>query len=270
MAFRRRRRRARVNWFPIIGTEIGQTNRNNTVTTFSIPIPPTGDPDSLSKLEVPLTFDFGQEFIIDQALQGATIPTLADLTGSSWRCRRIVGKIWAAYETDARSADQNLAAPGVVVSAGLMVRNVDESGFQDPNSVNPLETDDSTDPWIWRRCWILGSGATTGTSEAETNGVIRFLTNAPADNFISPNNRGFTNFPNTNIQGSVLDGPHVDAKTNRVIGPEQRLFLEITATPLPLQVHEGTHRNTSVVIGAYDLRLLGSLQRASNRRNAAR
>lgn len=274
MRRRTRRRGARPLWFPPLGVDftIGETTDTVGFTTFQIQVPNDG---SINEQHIPLTFDFGQERVGQFA--NAVIPTqtLADLMSSAWRCRRVVGKIHAAFQpgsvADNVFTGQATAVPACAFAAGLMVRNADSQGDVANVSVNLFQRDDYTDPWIWRRQWVLGQSAsyTTFGSNAWSPGSGSFQ-NQPIGAANFDQQSAFTQFPNTTAgYGSVMDGPHIDAKTNRVVGPEDRLFIHFATKALPIQP-QGNYQESSSVVGMYDLRLLGGLMKATNRRNAAR
>lgn len=270
MAFRRRRK-ARPNWFPPLGTAfaIGEDTTTIGGVTFQISVDAGG---ALQFIEFPLTFDFGQE----QRL--ATSPaesTLADLMSSAWRLRRIVGNVYAAFTPQNANVNDptQTAVPACLFGVGFMVRNIDATGGVPGTNVDVLNQDDYTDPWIWRRVWLLGQGATP-TRYVDSIGAFR-PNNIPATAIVgglfgsAAQNYPFTNFPSTNVDyGTAVGGPYVDAHTNRIIGPEQRLFIHFATKALSIQPQGYT--GDGIVTGCWDLRYLGNLQRASNRRNASR
>lgn len=164
--------------------------------------------------------------------------SLADVESTGYRLRRIVGKIWCAVDQVVQDD-----AGTVMCTAGIMVRRVDAGGAPVANS-DPGNFNNMCDPWVWRRSWLLANAASTNTEDT-------FLITMPT--------------ANTQL-GSVADGPHVDQKTARLVGPEERLFLTCGATLMNGQ-NEGTMR----VRWATDLRVLGSMRTSSgNRRNASR
>lgn len=271
---RRGRRKRRVLWFPPIGTKVGETQEAVGYNTFSLEV--SGNPSlpsSVAQIQIPLTFDFGQEALLASEAANALIPTLADLEESAWRLRRVVGKIFATYNSASNARDNNTAPPAVHFMAGLMVRRVDSTGFPDPGDVQLGNRDDYDDPWLWRRTWLLGRG-TNETFFGTLGGGPTNAANASGDPFtaFAPQIAyDFTQFPNNNcVYGSALDGPHVDAKTNRIIGPEDRLILHMEAYALPIQGFTTDLVRLGRVSGMYDLRLLGVTMKASNRRNATR
>lgn len=289
MGRRFRRRKTRVSWFPPLGSAytIDNVTINSGITTFRVDVLPNGD---INTLEVPLTFDFGQEELLRFASETIPTITLADLQESAWRLKRIVGKIHAAYfpasfvPEDTQGIIDQASFPAAYLAAGFMVRNVASDGLPSaPNVVNLLTRDDYTDPWVWRRTWVLGQDSTTNLFNTNLFSTAAGKTWAPTNdsNFqFTPLSFPLSNiddalpfalFPKTNAHyGSVADGPHVDQKTNRRIGPEQRMFLHFATKGLPIQPPGGDLPATGKVIGVYDLRFVGSMLRASNRRNAAR
>jgi hypothetical protein len=250
----RRRRKQRLQWFPTIGTELDQNTsfgQSPAGRAFSVSGIGPGAPSKT--IFTPLTFD--QPTIFEAEAEGGVNPnlinamSLADWQMQAWRLKRIVGKIFIGATLDDTAAN---GVFGLLVTAGFIVRNVDsETG--DPRSSTIDQAVDSLqniqDPWIWRRQWILS------TRLAQQ---------------ISGDSDAVANFPRTTAgYGSVLDGPHIDAKTNRVIGPEERLFFNVTVTVQPTPSVAG-FQDVGHVYGYLDYRLLGGIQRATNRRNASR
>lgn len=279
MGFRRRRRRRTVQWFPPIGTAVNvdqDVTRKTGVVTFELDVLNGSE----INIDLALTFDFGTEELQAFASENTPTMTLSDLQGSSWRCRRIVGNIWAAYFpgsiADNEHIGVNTAPTACQFKAGLMVRAVEGQASNTVRNASPLDSDDWTDPWIWQRGWILGQSATINNASPFPGPIIGndLYVNRPVGGGIGGDNGhrevGFSFFPNCNAwYGSVKDGPHVDAKTNRIIAPEERLMLTLATQKLPLQPNTAV-QNVGKVIGAYDLRLLGSIMRSTNRRNASR
>lgn len=171
--------------------------------------------------------------------------TLADIEQSSYRLRRIVGKIWVGCR-------QSVAGPfgptTVIATAGFIVLRVDANGAPlagtpQPYGPNIIDTDDS--PWIWRRSWIVADRA-SDVSGAFLSGVL-----------------GSTNA----YIGGVADGPHVDAKTARIVGHDERLFLVLSSTALIA----GSEGIITQLRWVWDPRVLVSMRTTSgNRRNASR
>lgn len=249
MAFRRgfRRRKQALQWMPPIGLETTGDPPLNEYPNWA-----AGQYDCT--LQVPgrdfvtvtqaLTWDYPTE---EQVVLNSGLPSLADWEASAWRLRRIVGKIFVGV---------NLAgdAPAVLVSVGFIVLKVNtddgtplKAGGVEIINYNPLTVGANRDPWIWRRTWLLGHGAGINTGQLGGAGVEGL----PAHNAMC---------------GSVADGPHIDAKTNRRIGPEERLFMCLGAG----NFCNPAEQNNNQLYWMLDYRLLGSTMKASNRRNASR
>lgn len=176
--------------------------------------------------------------------------SLSDIEGSAYRLRRIVGKIFVQSFQDAPVAGQPTQ---FLVTIGIIVLRVGDDGNPLNSSTtlgySPQRLDAVRDPWIWRRNWrvannqpLIAAGAPPVTS--------------PASNFAP------------GAYGSVFDGPHVDAKTARVISDEERLFL--VANAISLDGAEDSQDSGSLLV-IWDLRVLASMRKQSgNRRNASR
>lgn len=235
-----RRSKARVVWLP--PEPANSVTGVPTTVWGSTPLLQVTGVDPTASVEVPLVID---------APADPTVATLSDVENSGYRLRRIVGKIFVIGDT----IDDQSGITLVGVTAGLIVRRVDQLGVSLASQVglnqaqaSPSELENSMDPWIWRRSWLIANPTLF------TQPVGGLPTNA------------FWN----NIQtSSALDGPHVDQKTARLVGPEERLFLDISMTALnnPSDVSEIPY----TVDIFYELRVLGSMRSSSgNRRNASR
>lgn len=272
---RRRRFKRRLQWFPPLGASanIGDDVERFSFDTFEVGVLANG---GINSVELPLTFDFGTEELQTFASENVPNLTLSDLQGSSWRLRRAVGKIHAAFfpgrVEDNTLIGLNTAVPACKLGIGLMVRKVQGQASNTSGNVGVLDRDDATDPWIWRRTWLLGQDATV-CKNAFFPGILTSLDPvilAPIGGVVTKEQYAFSMFPQTNARyGSVMDGPHVDAKTNRIIGPDERLFLHFATKALPIQP-QPTYQDNSSVIGTFDLRLLGHIMRTTNRRHASR
>lgn len=260
-----RRRRARPLWFPPFGVVLQDGEETFSVgpTTFSIIVPNDG---TIGTVDIGLTFDFGQESLLKSNETGLIV-TMSDLMDSAWRVRRIIGNVFATRNLPGEGAkDYQLGAfPAVWFAAGLMVRSVDGTGATN-GAVDAVSRDDYDDPWIWRRTWILGMGQAP-MRETPTQNIQGQGANLGAED---DNSASFSHYPLTNTAyGYVAGGPLVDQKTNRVVGPEERLILTLSTKGLPLtRATPGIAQQN--VTGVFDFRLLGNLQRSSNRRNASR
>lgn len=181
--------------------------------------------------------------VIDSQQFPAT-SSLSDVENSGYRLRRIVGKIFIIGD----AFDDETTIEAVLVKAAIIVRRTASDGSTSlaigatPNdAANPSKAENWPDPWIWQRTWILGNP------------------NIPP---LGPQ------LPTSNVFLTTEAGPHVDQKTARIIGPEERLFLDVSATAL---FFSGVAELTQDIQIVTDLRVLGTMKNnAGNRRNASR
>lgn len=258
---RRTRRKQRVVWLRPTGTAQA---------AGGVPLTPMEQPgyiifDSLlitlgagaqPVLEIPLVLDNP----VSETFAGASLAVLQasglnQTTEWGYRLRRIVGSIHLAIISNEIGQNPNFTA--VAVTAGLMVRRVDESGLSplQGGDIHPGLIQNFSDPWVWRRTWLLSCVENPQLTATAFNETTRFA---------------FSRFPmTTDAYGDARSGPHVDAKTARIVGPEDRLFLNIGFIALPAatdNVQEGMQLR-----GLIDLRVLASLRtNQGNRRNATR
>jgi len=260
---RARRRRPRVVWLPMQGNDIAQGMElgDNSAAGLSDVLAVPGDGQIYWSTHS-ITFDYSDSA---QAEQGNFQRSLQDLTsGNAYRLRRIVGKIFVGAETTADTG----TIGNVDVACGFIINRTDDSGNPlffgltgDNTQRSPLGQDAQQDPWIWRRRWVLSpvpSGLVVDASNVLT-----------AANFLQTALEG-PYFPQTNAAyGSVQDGPHIDQKTARIIGNQERLMFWIAARRLTNVSDNGTQ--DTLVSFTLDARIVASLrQNVGNRRNASR
>lgn len=247
-----RRRRPAVSWFPTLQQEPTLPEGcNNTVFTEwpnwligDLTVAQATDCPGENTQVIDLTWDFPieEELTLDQ------VPSLADFQGSAWRLRRMVGNL-VVTTYDISNSPSGVTPQPVMVGAGLIVLKVNDNGnpLQDDRNYSPLMWKNIRDPWAWRRTWVLQPEVQYGL---------------PPGTLPRP-------YPVCNAEyGTAVGGPYFDAKTNRRIGQEERLFLCIDAY----------RRNFSSIIQGVaasvqwtlDYRLLGNLLKETNRRNASR
>lgn len=235
-----RRKAPKVVWLPLTNASgqgpLPETAWGTGIVTLAIG---TAEGD-LAAGEFPIVADGNNSDDLDPAL------TLADITQSGYRLRRIVGKIFYIVFGAAGASEV------VGIDAGFIVRRVDPqtgtslaltSGLT--REVAPAHLDNVRDPWIWRRSWFSGN----------------------ADNPLFAGQP----LPFTNVQagGSAFDGPHIDQKTARIVGPEERLFLSVSCTNL-LSAGAPTGAATNIQF-FWQTRVLASMRsNTGNRRNASR
>lgn len=257
---RRIRRRPGVIWLPL--SNENRLTLNNPIVPGSTClgqylIPDTGaNPGDATTAVFPVVNDQPQ-------LTTTLTSSLADTEGSAYRLRRIVGKIFVEYDMQA-AAGGPFTCEAFLVTIGFIILEVEPSLAFLPKSAT--QTDYSTvamsnvrDPWIWRRSWIVGNSS-IGTTAVAGGAVATTLGGA------------FSPAPNNNFAvygGGVLDGPHIDAKTARVVRDDQRLSMVISIVRQSTTSPVGA--NPANIVVTTDLRVLGSLRKQSgNRHNASR
>lgn len=237
-----RRNRTKVVWLPQDNINSIGAAGSNVFQRFALnAVGVTGD---FAVGEIPLTIDNPP---------GATTAgtTLSDIYSSGYRLRRIVGKVWVDQQQLAEDT-----ANDFIVTVGIIVRRVDPAAGTSlalltgvGETLSPQEIENSADPWIWRRSWRLNNLLATPQDPIGNQSEESLL----------ENNYGYG--------PSAVDGPHIDQKTARIIGPEERLFL--TASSM---IADGSmFALSSTTFITTDLRVLGSMRTmVGNRRNASR
>lgn len=245
----RRKTKPRVVWLPPTNANSVDTAARSTWGIASIAL--AGAPGGPgATVEIPVVIDGNAA--TDPL---ATNATLSDIENSGYRLRRIVGKIFC-FIGQTNVLNEDLYG----ITAGFIVRRTNPNtgvslASATPAEVDVADIDNSADPWIWRRSWILSNKPnltpfTAGDfSQAAAAEVAGF---GPGVNYGS-------------FFGSAVDGPHVDQKTARLVSQEERLFLDVSGIPLL-----GVENPCSLVV-IYELRVLASMRVSSgNRRNASR
>jgi len=249
-----RRRRSKGTWFPVLGDQAGSEGNGSTVAGVDQSIPVAANGGVSTRFHV-LTLDAPRETQSDDF-------TLADTLGSEYLLRRIVGKFHGFH---VGSDETPLHA--LVCAAFFVARADSENSFYplgaDTNlltpgstaneSYSPLEQQTQREPWIWRRTWILGAYAVT----REFNNVAGTITTVPND-YIPAGTWGYN---------SVADGPHVDSKTLRRVGQDDRLYFCVSTVRWPISQEPDPQQEDSFIAYHLDYRIFGSLRRAKNSGN---
>jgi len=237
---RRFKRRSRVTWLPNIG-QTAETDENLGIIYGAISCSAAG---TITTVTHPLVKDEQPE---------QTTESLAEWTQGGYLLKRIVGKFFCGMHQ--KAPEEGAFTPGfAVLSAGLEVlrcssdNNPMGAAAPEQNYATILEGNE-TDPWIWRRDWILANGNANDTSTAAEAWEWAPYTNAE--------------------YGSVMDGPHVDVKVGRRIGPEERLFLSLTTFPRNGFATAAVQEDGNIEY-MFIYRVLGVPIRSTNRRNASR
>lgn len=261
MARRTKRRRPRVAWFPTFG---GAPVPEGTSAPWAgieseINFDSLTPEDQVNFDAVPLTFDITEGAVQSQA--APTDRTLRDIVqGNEWRFRRLVGKAFIHVSSGVQGAT---VSPVMDVALGFIVCKTydDGSPWTDFSEVNPLSQESMEDPWIWRRRWLLHPYGETNYLKVTQSPATQDFRNSP----------GYWGWPSTTAgYGSVMDGPHIDAKSNRVIHRSERLFAVLAARRYSFD-NATVFQDTQVKM-LLDYRLLGSLRGTSygNRGNMSR
>lgn len=242
MAYRRKRR-SQGTWLPTLGEGVGEENTANIVTGL--------DSDFDVEDNGVLTTRI-HELTMDQPREDIDVSTpLADIIGSEYFLKRIVGKLLVTMADPAAATSPFFTQ--VIVGAGFFVARAEAAEVNFPigasigsaadvnKNYSPLEANTMREPWIWRRVWILESRP-LGISETP-------------------------HWPRSNTQyGSVLDGPHIDAKTKRRITNDDRLWFAIAGARWPIfATGEEPVAAPQPIAYHLDYRLFGNLRKAKTR-----
>lgn len=252
----RRKRRIKYSWIQPIGTSIGATAHGLNV-RFRQVTAPAGFDSSTDQVYDTVAID---PVVLDRPADEVSITDedvrMADQIGSDYILRRVVGKVWV--EAQQLEAQVGETVPhDTYCTAGLFVARADHDNPNVPigaggagaselierfTSYSPLSTGAIKEPWIWRRTWKLSNvvnATTAGDQQAQ----------------------GLNPRSNTGY-GSVLDGPHIDAKTVRRIGQDDRLWMVSTwFSDLTFASVESDYS----VFFSWDLRLLARLTKRRQR-----
>lgn len=235
MAYRKRRFKG--TWLPAYGNEL--TEDIQTIGIHDTAFTVTNDDYVKTNLIALLPDKPVEDFDSDTN-------SLADTIGSEYALRRIVGKFHCAVSTSTGTPLQTVVKVGlgffvstcnpnepllpIGVAGQVFSPLTDEAGFE---QYSPLALSTIRQPWIWRRTWAL----------QQTSGS---------------NLQGFP--PSTSYYGSVLDGPHIDAKTRRRVRQDERLFAALSISYFQPEVDEAD--GALGVSYDLDLRFFGALRRA--------
>lgn len=234
-----RRRKPGVAWLP----HVAHDSQNPQIGYWYANIAVSATANTITTSVFALVPDYPAEAV----RAAGALPTLSDFEASGFKLRRIVGKIFCGMENNQPATGTRTIA--ALVGAGFIVLKCEESTgaplVTTANHYSPLDNDSTRDPWIWRRTWLL------------QNDFSGF----------DPNIQSTWQFPRTNCDyGSAVDGPHIDARTARRIGAEERLFFVISTQNI-----SGTADDSGGVKMLLDYRILATpIRIMGNRRNASR
>lgn len=240
-----RKRRNRGNWIPVLGHRDIQGENEYAYSDFYIDkaglnVLPSGAQGGAQFGPIPIVPDFSLQQDAPGTDGGASLHDR--VSGNAWMLSRIVGK--AHFQCVSSSGEGPATAwPNILLTMGFFVARSDDQnqGLCDITGLeaDPTQVDNATNPWIWRRSWILGSPASAAVNS----------------------------FPFTTAgYGSVADGPHIDSKVKRFIPREHRLWWVVNArgySPDTLTV-DGDIGEQPSYGGILDLRIYGALRRQRN------
>lgn len=263
----RRKRRFRGTWLPNLGTQSAiagawqSLGRTITMAAYN------GTDRSGVGAVIPLVYDTPQE-----AFDFAEDEGLNTFVANEYALRRVVGKFFASYYSGFNRDAANIATytPSIVLTAGLFVARAGDSSDSLGNAAPVGDASQATirrdygvdsvncgrEPWIWRRKWILACSGLKIFAQAQEGaaGTVDFDAVSVA-----------AAYPTSTAEyGSVLDGPHVDAKTRRRVGNDDRLWLSVWAAGFPPGFPAAPDVEGRIDIH-FDYRVFAALRRARNR-----
>lgn len=247
----RRKRKTRYTWLPIVPGFEWTDKGNSCVNRFILDVPADG---SIIAGQVPV--------IEDQPQDPGTAEGIGEQVGNEYLLKRIVGKCFVSLTYAETVAVQQVGAyQPVIVTAGFFVARADPTNYsgpigaaEGPGLYGTLEANLTRQPWIWRRSWMLGAGA------FNQNGAN------PLDVTVADGLNGRLSWPLNNYCGSVLDGPHIDAKTARRVRLEERLWFGVSAASATTAAFTDGLAFVNVDLEA---RYLGAMRRPRGRSNFA-
>lgn len=251
---RRRARRSGGIWFPLYGEN--QFNGSDPAdvgttwgTQYILDVQDNGSVGCVTTIIQPLLPDFTTQ-AANYSVNGTTEP-LADIIGNEYFIKRLVGKLHIATKGSSSEGATTAAriAAGFFIARSngniqedlpvgcdspLLVSNGSTAMFESTNLYSPLSNETIREPWIWRRSWILANQQTA---------------------------TGSWPWPSANNYGSVMDGPHIDAKTKRRVKQDDRLWFALAGMVWPTT---GSTQNSNLEFYAtLDLRMFASPRRAT-------
>lgn len=241
------RRRRKVTWLPNVGSLTAQPGNVYQGIIGNFAVPANTSSSVLGGPSILRVFPAVQDEPLDEETSQDNPGNLARIVGQEYILERIVGKAFIAGVSD--SIGEDTGPKAILVTAGFFVARVDPQNQNFPigsteGGVDNIEFSEMygpqnlrtvREPWIWRRSWMLGTEF--------------------------DNTQPLTAFPNTTgFYGSVADGPHIDAKSKRRVGNDERLFFALEGRSF-----SASDERDGTVSFVIDYRVLGRLVRAHNR-----
>lgn len=248
MAYNRRKRRNRGTWLQTLGTQLD--TEGAFLSGFGGSMDAAGDPTGITTILTPIT--------TDTPVEGDDITSttpMVEVLGNEYFLDRIVGKLFVSATFKVEGGTAVTGGPALV-TAGFFVARADDNNPLLPVGANtaagvrdnysPLDMDTIREPWIWRRAWMLGIGQVeSGVYDGQFSNIAT------------------QQFPCSNVYYPGLgDGPHIDAKTRRRVGQDDRLWFAISVGCPPHWSGTWTAQQAPEVTFYLDYRLHGSLRKA--------
>jgi len=269
----RRRRKTKYVWLPTQnGRQFGVDSTHGFSNGVSLAISLGGaiGSDNIIGWYAPLA-DVPQDDITNAlATEG-----IGEVINNEYVLKRIVGKCFCWIDlhnsTGSGLVGEQIAPFPVVVTAGMFIARTDPNlptqPIAAPTAGQALYAPNANhlirEPWIWRRSWIL-SPCNFGVGLPQMTGSVEGVINTGTA-------YGGGTFPANNAMfGSVMDGPHIDAKTGRRVRLNERVWFAASATPFAAQAWGPNVDTISGAVFFYnDFRFLGALRKPRARSNFA-
>lgn len=247
----RKKRKTKYTWLPVIGQANITDNDPDTAGFGTINLVGAGATGAEDLTVTPLILDEPQETVAGNLAGGEN--TLADIIGSEYFIKRIVGKFFCSYSQGNANLGALFEPLAARVTAGFFIARADSAvaagnnlpvGMDNPlENYSPQAALNIREPWIWRRTWILGDqGRAPGVAAGIDPGT----------------------WPTNNASyGSVADGPHIDARTARRVRKEERLWFAVSTQKVADAITgDDTDNLQGQVSWWLDYRVLGALRKS--------
>lgn len=246
----RRKRQRKFTWMPTIGA-VGQNVSVDQSYTFlnALTVPANGLAGAGTRGGVPAIFIVPviQDKPLEPGAQNEVAGSLNNVVGNEWFCERIVGDIFVGTRL---GVTEDQGPRTIAVTCGFFVARAGDTNQNLPigatngtaaeTHVNysPAALNAVREPWMWRRTWVLGRTFNESDGLAQNPSVNSFY-------------------------ATLANGPHVDCKSVRRIGNDERLWFAVTCTDISIGFPNPTEAGLVDVMT--DLRVLGALRKPRNR-----
>lgn len=246
----RRRRQRKFTWMPGIGA-VGQNAAVDQSYMFlnALPAPANGLAGAGTRGGNPSIFivPLIQDKPLEPGAQNEVAGSLNNVLGNEWFCERIVGDIFVGTRL---GTTEDQGPRTIAVTCGIFVARAGETNPNLPQGASqgtatesqlqfsPAALNTIREPWMWRRTWVLGRSFDTADGLAQNPSVNSFY-------------------------ATLHNGPHVDVKSVRRIGNDERLWFAVTCTDISIGFPAPTEAGLVDVM--MDLRVLGALRKARNK-----